>query len=84
MKESAGDLRRDSPREAQPHGDLAAEALGNAISEVEAAMSALAAGMVDQLRKEAESLARNQRQLGEETENAQNGREKLSVINRRN
>ena len=73
MKESAGDLRRDSPREAQPHGDLAAEALGNAISEVEAAMSALAAGMVDQLRKEAESLARNQRQLGEETENAQNG-----------
>ena len=73
MKDGAGDLRRDSPRDAQPHGELAAEALGNAISEVEASMAAIAAGMVDQLRKNAESLAGEQRKLGKETESAQNG-----------
>ena len=73
MKDSAGELRRDSPRDAQPHGDLAAEALGNAISEVESAMSSLAAGMVDQLQAQASGLAGKQRQLGEETENAKEG-----------
>ena len=73
MKEAAGDLRRDSPRDAQPHGELAAEALGNAISEVEAAMSALAAGMIDQLKEEASDLAARQKGLGDETENAQEG-----------
>lgn len=73
MKDAAGDLRRDSPREAQPHGDLAAEALGNAISEVESTMAALAAGMVDQLQENASELAGEQRQLGEETDNAKEG-----------
>ena len=78
MKNSAGDLRRDSPRDAQPHGDLASEALGNAISEVESAMSSLAAGMVDQLKDQASGLAGQQRQLGEDTENAKEGQgEKL-------
>jgi len=73
MKDSAGELRRDSPRDAQPHGDLAAEALGNAISEVESAMSSLAAGMVEQLQAQASGLAGKQRQWGEETENAKEG-----------
>ncbi len=78
MKDSAADLRRDSPRDAQPHGELAAEALGNAIADVESAMSALAAGIVDQLREEASGLAGQQRSLGEETGNAQAGQgEKL-------
>jgi hypothetical protein len=73
MKDAAGELRRDSARDAQPHGDLAAEALGQAISEVEAAMAGLAAGMVDQLKDEADSLSGKQRQLGNETEGAQSG-----------
>ena len=33
MKEGAADLRRDQPRQAQPHGELAADALGEAVSE---------------------------------------------------
>ncbi len=78
MKDAAGNLRRDSPRKAQPHGDLASEALGQAISEVESAMSALAAGMVDQLQEGASGLAEKQRKLGDETEIAQDGQgEKL-------
>ena len=73
MKEAAGDLRRDSPRNAQPHGDLAAEALSGAISEVEAAMAALAAGMVDALQNQASELAGQQRDLAEDTSNAKDG-----------
>ena len=64
MKEAAEDLRRDSPRDAQPHGDLASEALGLAISEVESAMAALAAEMVEQLQSGASGLAKEQRELG--------------------
>ena len=56
MKEGAGDLRRDQPRQAQPHGDLAAEALAKAISEVEREMSQLAADMIDQLTSRADQL----------------------------
>ena len=73
MKEAAGDLRRDSPRNAQPHGDLAAEALSGAISEVEAAMAALAAGMVDALQNQASELAGQQKDLAEDTSNAKDG-----------
>ena len=73
MKEAAGDLRRDDPREARPHGDLAAEALANAISEVEGKMAGLAAGMVDQLSSEAGGLASSQRDLAEDTEKAKPG-----------
>ena len=36
-------------------------------------MAAIAAGMVDQLRENAESLSGEQRQIGKETESAQNG-----------
>ena len=56
MKEGAGDLRRDQPRQAQPHGELASEALGRAIAQTEQEMSQLAADMVDQLTKMAEQL----------------------------
>lgn len=73
MKDAAGDLRRDLPREAQPHGDLASEALGNAISQVESAMAALAAGMVDQLQQEASGLGQKQRELSDETGKANDG-----------
>ena len=73
MKEAAEDLRRDSPRDAQPHGDLASEALGLAISEVESAMAALAAEMVEQLQSGASGLAKEQRELGDETEGATEG-----------
>lgn len=73
MKDAAGDLRRDEPREARPHGDLAAEALANAKSQVEGKMAGLAAGMVDELSEQAKGLASRQRGLGEETEKAQPG-----------
>ena len=73
MKGAAGDLRRDQPRTAQPQGELAAEALGNAISEVEGKMAGIAASMVEQLGEQAGGLARGQRQLGESTEQAQPG-----------
>jgi hypothetical protein len=73
MKEAAGDLRRDEPREARPHGDLAAEALANAITAVEGKMAGLAAGMVDQLSAEAGGLASGQRDLAGDTEKAKPG-----------
>ena len=73
MKEGAADLRRDEPRQAQPHGDLAAEALGNAISQVEREMSQLAADMIDQLTNQAEQLGEGQGQLSGKTENAKGG-----------
>ena len=73
MKGAAGDLRRDQPRAAQPQGELAAEALGNAISEVEGKMAGIAASMVEQLGEQAGGLARGQRQLGESTDQAQPG-----------
>ena len=73
MKDSAGDLRRDDPRGAQPHGDLAAEALGDAISQVEGKMAGLASRMVDQLSDRAEGLAQRQGDLAEETERASPG-----------
>jgi len=73
MKDAAGDLRRDEPREARPHGDLAAEALANAKAQVKGKMAGLAAGMVDELSEQAEGLASRQRGLGEKTEKAQPG-----------
>ena len=73
MKGAAGDLRRDQPRAAQPQGELAAEALGNAISEVEGKMAGIAASMVEQLGEQAGGLARGQRQLGGSTDQAQPG-----------
>jgi len=73
MKGAAGDLRRDQPRTAQPQGELAAEALGNAISEVEGKMAGIAAAMVEQLGEQAGGLARGQRLLGESTDQAQPG-----------
>ena len=78
MKEGAGDLRRDQPRQAQPHGELASEALGRAIAQTEQEMSQLAADMVDQLTKMAEQLGDAQGNLRGETENAGGGQgEKL-------
>jgi len=73
MKEGSGDLRRDQPRQAQPHGELAAEALGRAISQTQLEMSQLAADMVDQLTKMAEQLGESQGNLRGETENAGGG-----------
>ena len=73
MKAGAGDLRRDQPRQAQPHGELASEALGRAISQVEQEMSKLAADMVDQLTEMAEQLGEGQGNLRGETENAKGG-----------
>ena len=66
MKEGSGDLRRDQPRQAQPHGELASEALGRAISQTELEMSQLAADMVDQLTKMAEQLGESQGGIFEE------------------
>jgi hypothetical protein len=73
MKGAAGDLRRDQPRTAQPQGELAAEALGNAISEVEGKMAGIAAAMVEQLGEQAGGLAKGQRLLGESTDQAKPG-----------
>ena len=73
MKEAAGDLRRDEPREAQPHGELAEAALGNAITRLESEMAALAGSMVEQLSKGAAGLAENQRKIQENTRNAGSG-----------
>jgi hypothetical protein len=74
MKEAAGDLRRDEPREAQPHGELAEEAMGSAISELQSKMAALAGSMVDQLSKGAGGLAESQRELQSETQGASPGK----------
>ena len=74
MKDAAGDLRRDEPRDAQPHGELAEEALGNAISELESKMAALAGTMVDQLGNAASELAENQREIQGETQGASPGK----------
>ena len=73
MKQGAGDLRRDQPRQAQPHGELASDALGRAISQVEQEMSQLAADLVDQLASQAEQLGDGQANLRSETENADGG-----------
>ena len=74
MKEAAGDLRRDEPREAQPHGEIAEEVLGSAISELESKMAALAGKMVDQLSEGASGLSENQRELQGETQGASPGK----------
>ncbi len=73
MKGAAGDLRRDQPRDAQPKGELAVEALGNAISEIKGKMAGIAADMVEQLAEQAGGLAQGQRQLGKSTEQAKPG-----------
>ena len=73
MKDGASDLRRDQPREAQPHGELASDALGRAIAQTEQQMSQLAADMVDQLTRMAEELGEGQGALRGETENAKGG-----------
>ncbi|SVB68625.1 uncharacterized protein METZ01_LOCUS221479, partial [marine metagenome] len=46
MQDSKGELAKDDPEKAKPHGDLAAEALSEAISEIEGKMSAIAADML--------------------------------------
>ena len=73
MRDVQGELGKDSPEQAKPHGDLAAEALGNAISEIEGKMSAIAAGMVEQLEKEGQELAERQRENAKQTEGAGSG-----------
>ena len=73
MKNAAADLRRDEPREAVPHGDLAAEALTNAVSELEMKMSGVAGTMVDGLSEQAQDLANRQRELKKETGQAKEG-----------
>jgi len=73
MKDGAGDLRMDQPRAAQPHGDLASEALKNAISQVEQEMSQVAADRVDQLTQEANELGENQGELKSKTNMAGRG-----------
>ena len=73
MKGAAGNLRRDQPREAQPQGELASEALKNAISEVESKMAGIAGDMVEQLGQQAGGLANGQRQLADATGKAQLG-----------
>ena len=73
MKNAAADLRRDEPREAVPHGDLAADALTNAVSELEMKMSGVAGAMVDGLSEQAQDLANRQRELKKETGQAKEG-----------
>ena len=60
MKEGAGDLRRDQPRDAQPHGELASESLGDSVAQIEQQMSQLAADLVDQLTQKANQLGETQ------------------------
>jgi len=73
MKEGAGDLRRDRPQDAQPHGELAADALGRARQRINSEMSQIAADMIDQLTKQAEQLGSAQSQLRSETGEASAG-----------
>ena len=73
MKNAAGDLRRDEPREAIPHGDLAADALGNAVSELEMKMAGVAGKMVDGISKQADHLAARQEELSDQTSQASPG-----------
>jgi hypothetical protein len=73
MKGAAGNLRRDQPREAQPQGELASEALKNAIAEVENKMAAIAGDMVEQLGEKAGGLAMGQHKLADSTGKAQSG-----------
>ena len=78
MKEGAADLRRDQPRQAQPHGELAADALGEAVSRIEREMAQLSAKMVDQLTQRANQLEQGQGNLQQKTNNAGGGQgEKL-------
>jgi len=73
MKEGAGDLRRDRPQDAQPHGELAADALGRAKQRINSEMSQIAADMIDQLTKQAEQLGSAQSELRKETGQASSG-----------
>lgn len=73
MKEAAGNLRRDDPRQAQPHGELAEEALGSAISDLQSQMASLAGSMVDQLSEGAGGLAQSERMLQSESKEAGSG-----------
>ena len=74
MRDVEGELGQDDPAEAKPHGDLAAEALGDVISEIEGKMSAIAAGMIGQLEKEGKGLAERQRENAKQTEGAGAGK----------
>ena len=73
MKEAAGNLRRDDPRQAQPHGELAEEALGSAISDLQSQMASLAGSMVDQLSEGAGGLAQSERKLQSQSKEAGSG-----------
>ncbi len=73
MKEGAGDLRRDQPGEAQPHGELASDALGRAVSRIEREIAGVAAEMLEALKSQADQLADGQGGLRKRTENAQGG-----------
>ncbi len=73
MRDVEGELGRDRPAEAKPHGDLAAEALGEAIAEIEGNMADIAASMLGQLEGEGRGLAGRQRQNAEKTDKAQDG-----------
>ncbi|MDA0724272.1 MAG: hypothetical protein O3A82_07915 [Verrucomicrobia bacterium] len=70
MQDSKGELSKDDPQKAKPHGDLAAEALSDAISEIEGKMSAIAADMLGQLESQGKGLAKRQRENAEKTEGA--------------
>ncbi|MFP6887713.1 MAG: DUF4175 family protein, partial [Opitutales bacterium] len=74
MRDVEGELGQDDPEEAKPHGDLAAEALGDAIREIEGKMSSIAAGMLEQLENEGKGLAERQRENAEKTEGAGAGK----------
>jgi len=78
MKEGAADLRRDQPRQAHPHGELAADVLGQAVSRIEREMAQLSAKMVDQLTQRANQLEQGQGNLRQKTNHAGGGQgEKL-------
>ena len=73
MKGASEDLRRNDPRDAEPHGDLAANAMNDAKSKLEQRMAGLAASMVDQLSERADELAKSERMLEKKSEEANPG-----------
>ena len=73
MEKGEGQLKMNQPGPALPHGEIAADALERAISQVKNELSGIAADLVDQLTSKSGELSQAQSDLKNQTENAGSG-----------
>ncbi len=73
MAGTKGNLEKDDPSAAQPHGLRAEEALKDAVQTMESAVRQLGTQMIQQLAQESQSLSQQQGELGESTQAGQKG-----------